>query len=263
MNESKSSFSYTNTFELAGLTENQAVVYEVLLKHGEMTATKLFTKTPLKKGLLYKVLEELEELELIEKKEVVGKVTQFSPLHPDNLKKIISSKEAQIKNAALAVEGIWQNVTSDFNLIANRPTVQFFEGLEGAVKAVKDSLHAKEVCSYIDSEVVLTQAKELNDDYVKARHRLQVNHRLLVRNTPFEQKVATELASKFTHVRFLDLPEDFPAMLRIYNDTICYITLNPNKIVSVLIRDSHIYKLQKLLFEHNWIHAKEIKTATN
>ncbi|TAN58360.1 hypothetical protein EPN15_01360 [Patescibacteria group bacterium] len=52
----------------AGLTENQALIYEILVKNGLMPAGAVCKKTPLKRGLVYKILDELTEIGLVEKK---------------------------------------------------------------------------------------------------------------------------------------------------------------------------------------------------
>lgn len=131
---------YINSLSQAGLSYAQAEVYEILIKNGPLKAGKIHNKTDLKRGLVYKVLEELIEMGLVSKKEEAQKVAVFEPLHPVKLKDIAQKAEDKAKTAQLVLDGVLGKIISDFNLISGKPGVQFFEGVLGLEKIYKDIL---------------------------------------------------------------------------------------------------------------------------
>lgn len=253
MKETSPQSKYLHIFEQAGLTENQALVYEALLTHGEMNAAAIFNKTPLKKGLLYKVLEDLEGLELIEKNETLGKVTTFSPAHPDALKKLITIKEEQIKNASHALEGIWQSLAQDFNSIANKPVITYFEGDEGIAKVTNDSLSSKsEVLTYLDFEVVDKNAPELNTHYLQKRLNLKISKRILAKDSKYSRERIAKDPKPYRQVKFITSPFPFDTAMQIYDNKISYITFSKERKIGVIIEDATIALLHKSIFEDLW-----------
>src|SRR3989304_10490683 len=124
----------------AGLTENQAFIYEILVKNGPMSAGAVCKKTPLKRGLVYKILDELTEIGLVEKREKPREVAIFSPAHPLKIKALAKEREEKAKAAQAALEGVLPKIISDFNLSISKPGVQFFEGLDGIKQVLEDTL---------------------------------------------------------------------------------------------------------------------------
>ena len=125
---------FEQQLEQSGLTKNQAIVYEALLKTGAVPARAVLAAIPLKRGLAYKVLDELGKQGIVVKKEEPGKVAIFEPAHPSKLKEIAEQKEKQAKNAQIALDGILGQLVSDYSLAAGKPGVGFYEGKEGLEK---------------------------------------------------------------------------------------------------------------------------------
>ena len=68
----------------AGLSEEQALTYQALLDKGPQKASNIAQWTGIKRGLTYKVLDELVNIGLVEKKEPTSGVATFFPLHPSS-----------------------------------------------------------------------------------------------------------------------------------------------------------------------------------
>ena len=69
--------TYNQSLIQAGLSPEEALIYECLIKNGSSKAGKIALKTPLKRGLVYKTLDLLENQGLVIKHEDKGKVAVF------------------------------------------------------------------------------------------------------------------------------------------------------------------------------------------
>ena len=133
----------------AGLSEEQALAYQSLLDKGPQRASDLAKWTGIKRGLIYKVLEQLESMGLVSKQGGLGTVAVFSPAHPSLLLSNIEKKEKEI---ALNKEMLMSSIgalSSKYNLIIGKPNVQFFEGKEGIIKIYEQALNSG--TKFIDS----------------------------------------------------------------------------------------------------------------
>ena len=180
---------YQETLKQAGLTEAQAEVYETLLKYGEQTAGSLTKKTSLKRGLVYKVLEDLVKFGLADKVEEAGKVARFIPKHPTHLRELVESRAKQLKDAELVLDGLLPSLVSEFNLISGHPGVLVYEGKEGVEKVINDSLSSKtEIYTYADIESVTKYIDSINKKYADKRDKLGIHKKALLLDTPFARK---------------------------------------------------------------------------
>lgn len=255
---------YEQTLIQAGLTKNQALVYEVLVKHGPLPAGKVAKNTPLKRGLVYKVLEELEKLELVAQKKAPGKAARFEPAHPLKLKELAEARERAAKDAQVALAGTLSGLVSDFNLVSGRPGVQFYEGKEGVEKVAEDSLTSKtEILSYLDSEAIAKQIKDLNLEYVKQRRERGIKKKILTVDSPYARKHFKTVDSEITEVRFMDEKIlSFETVMQIYDNKISYITLRAGQMIGVIVSDPTIYSMHRALFEYAWRSARPAAEVT-
>ncbi len=243
---------YENTLTKAGLSPDQALIYEVLLKGGALPAGEVSKKAQLKRGLTYKVLDELVLLGLAKKNEK-AKVLRFEPAHPLQLKELAEKKEQEAKVAQEALGGIIGNLTSDFNLISGKPGVQYFEG-RGAIKRITDdSLTAKgEIYAYIDNEALDKFMLGENVQYVPQRVKRNIFKKILSPDTSYDRKLAPEVAQTYAELRVISGVARFATVTQIYNNTVSFLTLNDKMIIGIIIEDPYISLMHKTLFEHQW-----------
>ncbi len=255
---------YEQTLIQAGLTKNQALVYEVLVKNGPLAAGKVAKKTPLKRGLVYKVLEELEELSLVEQKNMPGKAARFEPAHPLKLKELAEARERQAKDAQIALVGTLSGLISDFNLVSGRPGVQFYEGQAGVKTVAEDSLTSKtEILSYLDSEAIAKEIKDFNLEYVKQRRERGIKKKILTLDSPYARKHFKTVDVEMTEVRFMDekIPP-FQTVMQMYDNKISYITLRAGQMIGVIVSDPTIYQMHRALFEYAWRESRPAEIVT-
>lgn len=245
---------YGTTLIQTGLTKDQSSVYEVLIKHGTMPASRIPRLTPISRPLAYKVLQELIILGLVEKQEEKGAVARFSPAHPLKLKELIEKKRLDAEDAKIALDGVLGKLLSDFNLTSGKPGVQFFEGNEGIRAILDDILTSKtEVCAYIDIAAVETELADVNTHFGLMRKKLGIKKKNIAIDTPENRKLVHQgYMGEFTEERLI--PWSTPAFgttIQIYDNKISYRT-SATKKIGIIITDPHIYLMHKQLFEFVW-----------
>lgn len=237
-----------------GLTKEQSLVYETLLKNGLMPARMVASKSGIKRSLTYKILEQLISLGLVEKRENIGKIAFFFPAHPGKLREFLQKREEAIKTAEASLSGIMGRMVSDFNLLSGKPNVQFYEGPEGMKKVLEDSLTAEsEIYAYSDIVSIQKYIPEINEDYVAKRRKFGIKKKGLIFDSPEARKLLENYNPDITANKFIPFPtEQSHTIMQIYDNKISYITLGDAHMIGVIIEDAHIASLHRNLFEYQW-----------
>ena len=248
-----------NILKQAGLSEEQAEVYNSLLDKGPQKASALSDWTGIKRGLVYKTLEQLEDMGLVEKKGGVGTVAVFYPSHPSVL---LDKMDRDVKNLNLAKEMVSSgigNLSSKYNLIVGKPHIRFFEGRNGVEEVVKDSLNSKtEILTFADNEAMNKYYPEINKNNLETRKRLKIKKRLISVDTPFIRELAKQDDPEITERRVIKTGDKFAVATQIYDGKVSYITLEEGRSIGIIIEDPAIYEMQKLVFENMWQSAEAI-----
>ncbi len=246
-----------NILKQAGLSEEQASTYDALLEKGPQKASSLASWTGIKRSLTYKVLEQLENMGLVDKKGGTGTVAVFYPSHPAVL---LDKMDRDKKNLDLAKEVVATGVgslTSKYNLLSGKPNIRFFEGMEGVEKVLEDTLHTTdEVLTYLDIEIVEKYFKDLNDEYVSKREKKGIKKRILVIDNQFSNNLFRRKYNedpeffKITDLKMAKTPiEGIEGAIQIYENKIGIITISNENLISIIIEDARINKLFKSMFE--------------
>ena len=246
--------AYEENLKLAGLSDGEARVYELLVKHRAMQAGDVAREASISsRPLAYKILEDLIAHGLAEKIERQGKAAMFAARHPTHLKEMVAKKKEESENAAVALEGIMGKLISDFNLTSGKPGVRFFEGKEGMRVALNDSLTARgEIYSYADLEAIEKYIPKENEEYAKQREKFGIKKKGIVLDTPFNRKFLADYHKEVTGAKLIayDAPP-FQTVMQIYDNKVSYITLG-EQMIGAIIEDPHIYTMHKFLFEYLW-----------
>ena len=251
----------------AGLTKDEALIYETLLTYGPQKASRISQKTgllselPLKRALVYKILEDLVRIGLVEKSHLEGQVAIFSANHPLKIKDLLEKRREEVAGASLALESVMPSIISQFNLVSGQPGVRFLEGLDGVEEILNDSLNSKtEICTYADMNSVEKYIHDINERYAKKRNQLGIDKRVIMLDDPAVVLHMKTYYPGVTHVRFIDHTlYPFTSLTEIYDKTVSFVSLTDDKKLGVLIQDESIYKMHLSLFNFIWAHAKEIK----
>jgi sugar-specific transcriptional regulator TrmB len=245
----------------AGLSTEQAHVYQALLERGPMKAGDLSKWTGVKRGLVYKVLEQLELLGLIQKKGGSGTVTTYSPSHPGRLVDMLESQE---KNIQISKETVTSNMgllLSEFNLNQDKPNVQFFEGIKGLERLWADIISEK-------TDILLFQSP--ND-----RHHPQVGEKIIkqinkqVANNIHTRAITPIVEDTFEWVEHMDVANlvsrqvipleqfNIPAQIILYGTDKVAVTSFGDTIITTITEDTVTYHAFEIIFNFIWNIAQE------
>lgn len=249
----------SNLAEL-GLTKTQSNVLDYLLEFGQNKASAIGRQIKQPRGAVYKALEELLALGLVEKIEKEGEIAQFRASHPRKIERVLDEKERILGQNRQMFEEILPQLISRYNLTINKPGVVFYEGEEGMRKVLYDTLSSKtDVCLFINPEAFSQDEKfqEINEEYKIKREKAGIRKKILragirPENT-FGQKQDTPKYKELTEIRYTGKPSpSFRSAIQIYDGKISYQTINGENITSILIEDKDIYEMHKAFFELLW-----------
>jgi len=119
---------YTELLTQSGLNKNEALIYELLLKSGELKAGQIAEKSPLKRGLVYKTLLSLEEIGLITKNEPKNQVAKFNAKHPSKLRDIVNNKEKEVNLAKNSIDQLLPQLSSELVYQLENPELDSMKG---------------------------------------------------------------------------------------------------------------------------------------
>ncbi|MFA5954890.1 MAG: helix-turn-helix domain-containing protein [Patescibacteria group bacterium] len=248
---------YNNLLTKIGLDEKEAEVYEALLSLGKAGMGKLAANVSIKRGSAYNAVYSLKKRGLItELEENRKKVFQIE--NPEKLNAVISQTEQSLKEANSTLEGSLPSLKSAFNLIMHRPNVRFFEGAAGIQTVADDSLSSKEeIYSYIDNAAVAHYIPDLNKNYIGRREKMGIKKKMIAINSDYIQKNAARYQRPLTELRTIETIGDvnFGTVMQIYDGKVTYLALGDASLIGVIIEDSHIYRMHRLLFEYTWRNA--------
>ena len=161
---------YFQFLSFADLTPEQIKVYSVLLQHKELPAGIIARKVELGRSFVYKIIDQLVELQLVEKIEQNGLVMRFKPVHPKRILELMAKKRENVEKSYELIEAELGKIISQYNLTENKPSLRFFEGLDGLRQVHKGIIAAKSdfklIRSFLDKkdsgqhEIIRNQVKK-------------------------------------------------------------------------------------------------------
>jgi sugar-specific transcriptional regulator TrmB len=246
----------TKLLEQIGLTGEQARVYSSLVSSGTLQARKVASESRVNRSLVYKILKQLIEYGLVTENASPGKVSTFTALHPSKLHTIVKRKEDDLKLADKALHEAVSSLGAQFNLTCGKPSVRFYEGLDGIKILNKDIIHTKADMKLVRSpydnntEELDTKAKKLLEERAQAG----IKTRLIVpiKNTP--SSISPEW-DKDNLIERRRVPREEllnTAQVVIYGNKVAFTSFN-DCMITTIIEEKGIADTCSMLFEALWV----------
>lgn len=237
----------------AGLTEDEAMVYQFLLAQGGSTAGQIIKGVGMKRGHVYGVLKGLVLKNLVEQSER-GKVAFFQLDHPTRLYQHVQQRVQGMHQAERALKEVFPDLVSEFNISHHKPGVYYYEGMLGIKQVLDDSLTAKEtILTYADIEAIEKFIQDVNAEYVAQREKLGIKKRALILDTPFARKQLKDYHPAVTDIKFVPAAvAPFKTIMQVYDSRTSYISLSDERMLGIIIEDESIYQMNRFLMESIW-----------
>jgi HTH-type transcriptional regulator, sugar sensing transcriptional regulator len=252
---------YQEQFKNFGLTKTQSALLDFFFERGEAKARDIARAINQPRGAVYKALEELIDLELVEKMEKPGQVARFRPTHPGNLEKFLENRAREMEKNKKMLAGLLPQLVSGYNLGLNKPGIRFYEGEEGLEKVLYDTLNSQtEIYLLFNREAMRTEEifEKINEEYKSRRMKSGVKKKILRIGPRPEITFGTrdDRYQAITEIRYLEKAAfPFKTVVHVYDGKVSFFTIEKGKIMAIMIEDKNIYEFNKFWFETLWENA--------
>lgn len=237
-----------------GLNKSEADIYILLANNGECSIPFLVGKTNLSRTAIYNSLEILISSDLVEhiKK---GHHAFYKISHPENLKKILTSKKISLQEEEAKLFSNINYLTNLYNLNNNKPGIQIFDGKEGIINAYEELLEDRQNIDSIEDMGDMEKfIPEYIPRYIAKRIKYQIYNRCIA---PATNTINSTDKKLLREGKLVD-PKLFPFNMdiKINNKKVILITLKEQNAVGIIIIHPEIVKNFQTLFNYLWQTSK-------
>lgn len=237
----------------AGLSEKESKVYRILLEKGTLKAGEIIKLSGLKKGIAYNILYKLAKEGLITQFDKEKKLT-FQVTDPEKLHAYVDRKKQAINNVVHRIEEMLPQMKSQYKLAVGKPTIQYFEGVEG-IKAVFEDIYAKKEktnivwgCGDLDRADIA-----IPDHVVKYLVPKRIRNKLLAMSFFTDGSVGRLLHEndvKQVRKSILIDPKEYPlpAEIDVYDDKIALLSFKKGEFIGMIIQNQEFATTLKNIF---------------
>lgn len=248
--------------ETLGLTQNEIVVYELLISRGKLTGTEIIKATGIKRATVYKSLYSLSDKGLV-KQEDIKKKLHFSPLHPEKLLELSEEQLEKQKRTRQDIQSILPDLSSDYVLNIEKPVVRFYEGTEGIKKANLEILaEKKEILAYVYADPAIDKSL---DEFWKQYYKIRMRDNIRVRAISPDNKASVEYKKrdeKELRTTYLVPEKSFPIHIEknIVGNKVAFFSRENGKLIATVIENKLIADTERAIFELSWKEAGRYQT---
>jgi sugar-specific transcriptional regulator TrmB len=248
------------TLQDLGLSENEAVLYSLMLARPSSTARELTALSPFPRTLLYHVLNQLIRKGLVASKKSAWR-TVYIAGDPELLYDLLARKEHEAERTTAAVRELVPHLKRQYRLAGKRPSVRVFEGIAEYEKVLEDCFISgtKEIFAY-EHFIGKKPALETRLMHERRRALRKIKKKILF----FETEDSLQLLAKrpyddFTEYRSIaGTLAPFETDVTLYGDKMLYTSYyDPHEPAAILVEDRALYQMQKNLFDALWKSGKD------
>lgn len=238
--------SIRENLKSAGLTENEAIVYEKLLELGSKPIGVISKKTGLHRRVVYDVTDRLIQ------KGLIGYIVEngrkiFSASNPERFKEMIREKENEISQALPFMMELFNSAKEK-----QKEDTLFFKGKEGLKSIFEDQLSEGKELFIMGAS---PEAYEIFPFYFgwfdKARVKKKMKAKIIF------DKLDKPIKISLAEIRYL--PEKYSSNLaiNIYGDKVAIILWSKENPFGILIKNKEISEGYRKQFEMMWKMARD------
>lgn len=240
-----------------GLSEEEAKIYLALMAFGNLTILELSRKTGLPRASLYRKMENLTKIGVIE--ELVDEhVIKLKACQPDKLELAVKDKELLSQNLRVQYPDVVTLLNEMVSSQQPDTKVLFYRGFPGIRQMVWNVLKTKhEICGYSYRTFIELVGNEFAKDWIEEFGRRGLFGRDLYSDEFLKSQKEHTLSG---HVRWKTWESRYiPAkilninhQMDIYNDVVSFYNWHEGEVFGVEIYNEKVASLQKQIFEVLW-----------
>ena len=249
--------SVSKTLRGIGISKNEAVLYELMLEHGDATVLRLQDISPFPRTMLYHVLNGLMRAGLVTSEKGSAK-TVFSAESPDRIYALVSEHERECKKRAENAKAVVPELKNMHRLSQKRPGVRSFKGIEGYRRASESMLEAKpkEILTFAHPVLNSRPGVDVRNEMQEKRVKAGIKERILLPNDPMAAEwIAKKPENQNTMTDYRMVPksmDSFDVDVRLYDGNVLITHHEKNEPVATVIEDENVYAMQRATFEYLW-----------
>lgn len=244
-----------NFLQTLGLAENEAKVYQILLKTGAAPASVVVHESKLKRPNVYKILSTLEQKGLV-LTSTAEKVIRFIPESPTKLLELAEAKYQEMEQARADLRATLPQLSSAYITSVEKPVVTTYEGVKGLKEIYEDTLkEGKKIYALLKPVDVEPELyKWLTTTYIKKRKRLKISAQVIVATAYGTNEYIKKSPEEYRFTATVP-GERFPFQHEIclYGDKIAFINYKTGEnLIGIVIKHPTIAKTMKAWFDLAW-----------
>jgi sugar-specific transcriptional regulator TrmB len=223
-----------------GLNEKEILIYTTLLTLGQAPASQIIEESGLKKGNTYDVLYKLEELGLLSKFQKDAKmIFQVEP--PDKLLKLAENQKEEVDAAEKSLKALLPKLNSQYKSSVGKPTVRYYEGLEGIKEVYEDIFATKDSTVYgcADIERIDTEYPTHNIPNRRKENNIR-SEAIFVKDQTTEEIKADDKKENRKSVLIDGKTYPLPAEIDVYGDKVAMLTFENGEFKGLIVQNEAI-----------------------
>ena len=250
-----------------GFEEKEALVYAYLATTGGAYPSDIATKTHLNRSTVYKILTTLSVRGIVAEIEKKKKLFYY-PEKPSTFLRAMKNKIAVAENAYERASEIFPELETLYRGNDHKPRVTFYEGKEQVVMAYMKQVEEKkkyELLAFASTDHLqeFLPAKTFRE-YIKLKETHGITARGIIPDAPsnkqFLQKTHAGIKKEFIpNARYV--PKElfpFSGEIVLYGENkILIVKFDMQNPIAVIIEDTMIHDMMKMIFELSWKQAQE------
>lgn len=240
--------------EKLGLSDKEARTYVAILELGSASIKPIAGRAGLKRTSLYNFIDHLVELGLVSQVEIRGRM-HYQANPPSRLVDLERERLKQVEQALPEFMGL-------FNLVKDKPRIQYFEGAEQMRHIIAEEPKCKSeiLAIWSGTDVINLFGQQFIDQIDQQRIAAGVGIRVVriwEKDEPFE--MFREGAGKKRELRYAPEGVNYSLSVSIYDTGKVGFISSKKEGFGILIESPELAELMKMLFEAFWQTARPAK----
>jgi len=255
-----------SVFVSCGLSEKEALLYDIMLTHGAQTASELEKLSGFKKNT-YALLSALLSKKLAQRIKSNNKIL-FRPAPPSVLTEIVQKTAQSIAQTQSTLTAMLPELTSSYRISVDKPIVRMYEGQTGLQDVFEDIYGPKQGdnivwgCGDIE-RVNIEFPKHLEEKLIPLRMKHKWLAKSIFVHNPAGQKLHENDAKELRDSSLVDgNTYPMPAEIDVYDDKITMISFEQQEFVGLMIENKAFAQTLRSIFTLAVQKAHELQSKT-